>query len=477
MAGTWTTTSPPTRPGAYFNFVRAAEAALAGGVTGTTAVIGTSDWGPDTQVVSVQSQAGYEGFFGTNEAGTLRTNVLGALDGLGGNGANIVLAYRLVGTAGAKAAVTLAGADLAAALTVTARYKGARANNWTVEVRTNAVDTSLKDLVLYESGSILEVHTVTGGNNDTFATEINASGSPYIQAAVVGATGRVVTNVAATAMTGGNSGTTVSATDLSNAYTTLAGQDFNSMAIGDITDATMELQFVNSIKDLNRDGRRVIGVIGGAVTDGYSAAVARSDLYNSADIVNVGATALRRLSDDVQFHGAQLAPRIAGSLAGIGLTRSLTNVKFTGYQVVAPLTRAQYEQASTEGVLVFVNDTPGRVRVEQGVTSLQTTTDEAPEEFKSIRNVSISHFIQTQLNAVAMNNYVGIVPNTETARRDLVATFLQFLRTLENSGVIQPGSVVELDDRFVQAGNAVYVRFGVTYADSIERIFVTVKLG
>src|SRR4051794_13777599 len=106
--GTWNTSSPPIRAGAYFNFVAAIQAAVDSGIVGTTAVIGTGDWGPVGEVIGVLSQGEYEEQFSDSANGTLREAVLGGLDGLDIGGAAQVLVYRLAGVSAAAGTVVLA---------------------------------------------------------------------------------------------------------------------------------------------------------------------------------------------------------------------------------------------------------------------------------------------------------------------------------------------------------------------------------
>lgn len=481
MAGTWSTGNPPTRPGAYFNFMAAARAAVAGGVTGTAAIVGTADWGPENAIQVVTSPAEFEQFYGTTTGGSLPDAAVGTLAGLDSGGAAIALVYRAVGTAGLVSSLVLNDGAAAPSVTLTGKYKGVRGNNFTVTVQANVVDAAKKDLIIYEtvSGAPFERERFSGlvNTNTAFVTEINLL-SKLVTAVVTGTSGRVVNNVVSAPLAGGNSGLTLTTTNFTDSFNALEAQSFNTISLGNISDDTTLDLFVGYVKKLNSEqGKRVFGVIGGADAEAYSAALARSTEYDSENIINVGATSLKRLSDNVTFSPAQLASRIAGAIAGIGLTRSLTNVKFSGYQVVNAPSNATYTLGITDGILMFTNDSTSRVRVEAGVTSLRTTNlTDRPTSFRQIRNVAITHFIQTQLTAVASENYLGRLANSETARRDLVGNFLAFLRKLEGDQVLQGGSQVTLDGDRVQGGNAVYISFEITPIDAIERIFLTVKM-
>lgn len=505
MGGTWTAASPPIRPGAYFNFVANAQAAIQSGITGRVAIFGTANWGPENQPVEITSQGQFDTLYGSDSTTSLRQGTLDALDGFDSGGATTVLAYRAVGSAGAKSTVVIDDVSDVDALTLTAKYKGTRANNFTVTVQAAASGLALaKDLILLESGVELERWSdVANGHNQNFVTAINTTfPSAYVTAAVTGSSSRVLKTATGTAgayggfgVVGqggvlGNSGTTLTTTattgDVPVAMASMESQVFDTAAWANVVDSTVLGLFVAWIGEINSNGKRVFGVVGGddaAATGGGSAetfavATARSDTYDSPEIVNLGATDLKRLSDGAVLGTARLAARVAGTLSGIGLKRALTYVRLNGYQVNNPLSKANYASSIQQGVVVFANDTTTRIRIESGVTSLQTTnTTTRPTAYLKIRNVAISHYIENALNQVVSENYIGQVANSATARNDLVGVFLSFLKRLEEGDVLKAGSTVELDGAYTQTGDAVYIKFGVSYLDAIERIFTTVKIG
>lgn len=505
MGGTWTAASPPIRPGAYFNFVANAQAAIQSGITGRVAVFGTAHWGPENQVVEITSQGQFDALYGSDSTTSLRQGTLDALDGMDSGGATVVLAYRGVGSSGAASTCVLDDGSNVDALVLTAKYKGTRANSFTTTVQAAASGlANAKDLILLESGVELERWSdVADGYNQNFVTAINTTfPSAYITAATTGATSRAVKNatgaagqyggfgVVGSGGTVGDSGTTLSTTattgDVPVAMARMESQVFDVAVWANVVDSTVLALFVAWVKEINSDGKRVFGVLGGddaAGTGGgtqetFGVATGRSDTYDSPEIVNLGATDLKRLSDGAVFSTAKMAARVAGTLSSIGLKRALTYVRLNGYQVNNPLSKANYTSSIQQGVVVFANDTTTRVRIESGVTSLQTTnTTTRPTAYLKIRNVAISHYIENALNQLVAENYIGQVANSATARNDLVGVFLSFLKRLEEGNVLQQGSTAELDNAYTQTGDAVYIKFGVTYLDAIERIFTTVKIG
>jgi hypothetical protein len=452
------------------------------GATGRTAVMGTATWGPENTVFEVSSQGAFDAQQGT-DAGTLRDAVLAAFDGFDGSGAQTVIGYRLVGSAGAKAALTLNDGSAAAALVLTAKYKGTRGNGFQAVVQANATNGSNRDLILYEDGVEVERWSdVTSGYNQHFVTAINTSyPSKYVVASTAGSTSRTVKNYTLgdnALLTSGNDGTTLT-TEVEAGWTALEPVTFDCIAfpvLTDNSDTKMDL-FATWLKARNDSaGARCIGFVGGLAAEVYATALARSVEYNTGYLVNVGCTDLKRLSDGTVFSTAQCAARLAGCVSGLGLRRAVTNMKLTGWQVNSTLALSYITSAITDGIVVFSNDSASRVKVEAGVTTLRTTTTTQPTAYKKIRNVVTTGYIQNVLTNVANDKYVGAVANSPTGRRDLVGNFLAFLRDLEEAQVLQSGSTVQLDDQYVQGGNAVYVAFSIGLVDAIERIFSTVKL-
>jgi hypothetical protein len=491
---TWTTSSPPIRAGAYFNFVAAAQVAVQTGIAGVVAVVGTAGWGPVATPTSVGSQGEFETNFSSSTSGSLRAASLAALDGFDLGGATSVLACRVAGSSAAVGTTTLNDGSAAPAIPITSRYKGSRANNFTFTVQTNATDATKKDLLVYENGVLLETYSSLTNTNDGIVSTINATNSPYIVAAVSGTSGRQLANVAAATMTGGDSGLTIALADVSAMLTTLGQYDWNVAVLGGIDDVgatnqSIQSAFATFIKSQNTDtNRRCFGVLGGAAGEtifsgsAYPTTVSaqgRALFLDNENLITLS-TDLRRLSDSAILASVDLAPRFAGALAGIGLKRGMTYVKWTGYQVNNPLTNSQIPTAITAGVNVFANHDVGSVHLESGVTTLLTTnTTDRPSSHQRIRNVAIDHFVQRQIDVQMKDKYIGQLGNTEQGRRDLVSAVLGFLRVLETNNVLQVGqSSVDLDLRFNQDGttNAVFLQWAYAYVNAIERIFSTIRV-
>lgn len=505
MSGPWNTSNPPVRPGLSANFVAAAVAAVESDVQGVALIFGQSNWGPSDKPYLVQGQADYDALYGSQATATLRIGTLMAFDGLDDGGAGQVLCSRVVsgGTAPIKATLVLSDSVPASAITITAKYAGTRANNFAVKVQTNPVTGANKDLILYESGvEIQRWENVASGYNNNFVTAINDSNSPYVTAALSGAGSRALANITGSiggaggfGVAGGGVAGTDGAALVVGDYTTAAalatGYDFDCASAHGVSDPTTQAALQAFIRDYNKSGRRAFFAHGGASLETQATAAGRAVTFDdsptyatyetSAREAIIVTTDLKRVSDGVVFTSAEMASRVAGYISSIGIRRSPVNAKLTGYQVINPYTPANYELAQAQSIMPFSNDSINRVRIEAGNTAMVTTTTGAdttrPAAHKKITAVATDHLIERTIVAQLSDPYIGQLRNTEDGRALIKSSVLEFLRTLEKQSVLAAGSSsVDLDARFVQTGNAVYLAVAYQYVDTIERILLTVRV-
>lgn len=507
--GVWTTAAPTVRPGVYFNFVAAASAAVAPGPSGVVAVMGTSNWGPENVPTVIESPGQFDATFSTDEVTTLRAAVRGAFQGLNLGGATQVIAYRLCGKAAStkKAEVEIKGASTSK-LKLVAKYAGERGNKLKISV---AVSGNITTLKILEEAVVLETLVVEHSGGVTM-TELGAALEAFAKTSKYLATGTITVTLGsektaaqtATAMTGGENGTTlVVAEDVKAACEAFRLLVFTAMVFANVSDfenAKLEKQksptqeeLVAFIKEYNQtSGMRAFLVVGGETEEAFVAAKARANKqpaseggnWNNPDIINLGRTDLKRLTDGTILNTSQMAPFVAGAICQMGLRRSLTGIQLTGYQVnpkVSP-SATEYTEAITTGVCMFENVNAETVMIASGVTSLVSIAGSPYATYgtetllhQNVRNVAIDHTIQNTLNTANVGE-IGALLATQTGRNDFVASVLAFLKGLEKQNVLQPGSTVEVDTRYVSTGGALFLRVGIGYVEAYERFFFTVTV-
>jgi len=498
--GTWSTTAPPQRAGIYFNFIAAVSAAVAAGPQGIVGTIGTANWGPIGQPTIVTSQGGYEALFGTTST-QLRDAVLSSFSGFDLGGATQVIAYRIAGSLAAAGTLTLKNATKAA-LKLAAKYKGTRANKWSISIVTEGAN---KGLFLYEEGKLLTSYTgIEKGYAENFAKAIEAriaeGAEPYLGKPTVeaGEGALALANIVGVVggeggFTAGNDGTTLLLAEFTEAYEKFSQLTFTCLCVPNIADwATGDSPTLDGlaamIKEYNlHSGLRAFGIVGGKEGETLAEAAQRSynpskpteGNYNNPDIINLGVTDLVSLATGATIPTAKLCGRLAGAVANAGLRRALAGITLTGYQVVKPPSNAQYIEAIEKGVMLLENISSEVVEIAKGTTSLvNIPTSPYAEDtvlHKAARNVAIDHFIQNQLR-FSGQAAIGSLLATITGRNNYIGNVLEFLRGLEKQNVLEPGSTVELDPRYESTGGALFVRVGINYLSAYERFFFTVTV-
>jgi hypothetical protein len=440
--GTWTQAdaqNTATRPGIYINFIGQAQAAVQVGAQGIVAVPGTADWGLVNGVTAVTSEAQIPALLGSGQS--LPLLVAQALRG----GASTVLAYRMaVSGAAAKASLTLNAGDASgAALLVTSKYEGVRANGFTVKVSTNAADASQKDLTVLEAGTVLEVFT--GADNATIAnringTDITVNASRYLTATVQGATGRSLGNNGSGApMTGGNSGESVTATEYTQAMTALETQQFNLFVTGDTTNTAIQASVRAWVERLRAEGTRIMATMGGA-----------------------------------SLSGAQSAARAAGMIARAGFAESVTKADSSAADVTARLVNSDIKLGLQSGLFLWTVD-GGRVVAEQGINSLTTFTQTQGRNFRKIRTIRTIDAVASTIATAASQNLIGKVNNDAQGRAYAIGLITTSLDIFQQAGAIEPGYTARANS--IQGDpDEFYVTIEIAPIDSLEKVFISAKV-
>lgn len=485
--GTWTQSdarNTSTRPGVYINFLSQAQEAVQAGAQGVVAIIGTADWGQLDAVTSLTTEQQVDNALGTG--GTLNLLARQALRG----GASEVKAYRIATNAAAKASITLSDSvgTPAAAVTLTARYEGARGNSISVSVAVNAGDASKKDVTLTEAGTTLEVFTVA--DNDELVAQVNGAvagvnPSRYVVATIDGAPNRSLGNAAATAMAGGNSGSSVTATEFTEAMAALEVLDWNLLVPSDTVNTSIQTSVRAYVARLRDEGKKVIAVMGGQSVAGMSAASVATEFgamktnAQSAAIANHEGVVMvfPGIIDEqtgTALSGAQTAARVAGLIGRAGFNSSITKQSIGASEVTARLTNADVKSGLQAGLLLITMEGDTAL-VEQGINTLTTFTATKSRDFRKIRVVRALDAVAQTINTSLSASAVGVTSNDAAGRSWVTSLVRQALELFQQAGAIESGFTVAISDVAADS-DELYLDISVTPIDSIEKVFITARV-
>lgn len=475
-----------TRPGVYINFLSQTQLGVQPETNGVVMVLGTADWGAVNDVTTVTSELEVTEAFGTG--GSLNLLVSQALRG----GAATVKAYRMAvsGTA-AKASLSLndiATPTPAAALTLTAKYEGVRANAFEVTVAVNANDAAKKDLTITENGLVIETFTFV--ENDDLIAMINGdvagvNASRYVTATIAGAANRSVANLAATALAGGNSGTSVTATEFSGALAAIETEDWDLLVPSDTTNSSIQTSVRTYVARLRDEGKKVVAVMGGVSTAGMDTATlattltsaladAAGSMGNHEGVVRVFPGIVDEVSG-AALTGAQSASRVAGMIGAASFNSSITKHPTGAAEVTSRLTNAQIKQAMAGGLCVLVAQ-QGRAVVESGVNTLTTFTDTKSRDFRKIRVVRAIDAVAETITTALDNSVIGYVSNDDNGKLYTIGLIQAALDVFRQAGAIEAGYTVIPTPGATADKDEFFVTIGITPIDSIEKVFITARV-
>ena len=470
FGGSWDSSAPPVRSGLFFNVVQGTPTAAPAPAGGVVALVAKADWGPVNTVTAMSTKLAVSTAFGTGQ--TMATSAALAFRGSNTYGASQVLAYRIVGANSVKASLTLNKTGPVAAIVLSARYQGTRANGFTVTVRDTPADAAKTDIVLYEGSTILETHTYADAATlAAIVVQLNTDSSYFT--ATTATTGSLLT-VTGAAFTSGFNGDALTSTEYGNALSAFEaiGGQFSMFCLDDyiaLSDG-IKTTIAAWVARLNAEGSLFLAVVGGALAETTTTAKTRSTGLNSEYVVN---TTRDLYVDGVLCSSSVLAPLVAGCIAGVGVGRAISLLDLPGCSVDNPPTITEVETLVTGGVIPFIASDAATTRIQRGRTSLVTLTSEKGDVFQSILQVRKIHHTLRALTDVYLTIVGAGVPNNAVGRGEIMGSFKAALLSLSEQGIVNPDWTIALDADQDNSGETLHVNLVARPAPTVEVVLGT----
>ncbi|WP_410769581.1 phage tail sheath family protein [Fontibacillus sp. BL9] len=437
MAGGTFLTQNKVRPGVYININTEPKALGTVGDRGVAAMALSLPWGPSKQIVTVEAGADTMDVLGFDISDTPLLLVREAL-----KRAKTLLLFRL--NDGVKATATQDD------LTITAKYSGERGNDIAIVVQSNIDDTTKFDVKTLVNGREVDVQTAgnIAGLKSNAWVDFSGSGA--------------LTLIAGVNLSNGTNGTATNA-DHTAFLSALELQDFNTVGLisDDVSLKVVYSAFVKRLRE--SEGKKVQ-----AVLPNYPAAD-----YEGVISVKNGVI----LSDGTTLTPAQAVAWVSGATAAATVSQALTYTAYDDAVDVAPrYTNTQIEAALRAGEFLFTASN-GRAIVEQDINSLTGFTPDKGKQFSKNRVLRVLDGIANDVKRIFETFYLGKVDNNADGRNLLKGEVISYLNTLQGINAIQ--NFDSQNDVLFVAGNesdAVYAEIGVQPVDSIEKIYMKVRV-
>ena len=435
--GTWTTQNK-VRPGVYVNVVGNGQPVGTLGARGIAAIALSLSWGAPKVIHTLQAGENPYPLLGYDLTAPQLLPVREAL-----KRAQTLLLYRL--NTGTKATATHGG------LTISAKYGGARGNDIDIVVSENVDEETLYDVVTLFAGAEVDFQTV--------ATIDELADNAWVDFSGTGA----LTTTAGVPLVGGADGS-VANQDHADFLAALELREFNTVAYPG-TDATLKGVYSAFARRLRDDEGKKIQV----VMENYSTAD-----YEGVISVKNGVV----LADGTTLTAAQATAWVAGATAGAAVNESLTYAAYDDAVDANPrYTNSQIITALQAGEFLFTPSN-GRAVVEQDINSFTSYTPDKPKSFGKNRVLRVLDGINNDFVRIFSSQFLGKVSNNAHGRNLLKAECINHLNTLQGISAIQ--NFDSQTDLTVSAGtdsDAVVIGVDARPVDSIEKIYITVKVG
>ena len=415
-------------PGAYINFVSAANSTSVLSDRGVVAVPMVLDWGPEKSVVELTSEEfsrdtrkvlGY-----THDAAQLRD-----LREVFRN-ATKCLIFRL--NTGVKAQNELA----------VARYSGARGNDIKIVVSANA-DNADK----YNVSTLL-------GSWEVDKQIVAGMGALKDNDYVVWKKDATLTATAGMPLTGGTSGEEIKGEDHTAFLDAMETCSFNVLCCPTLDETTKAL-YVAYTKRLRDDA----GVK-------FQTVVYRKNDADYEGIISVENKTVEKEQGLVYW--------AAGAEAACEINRTNDNKVYDGeYTVDTAYTQQQLADAISSGKFIF-HRVSGDVRVLMDINTLTVFTDEKKEDFGSNQTIRVLDQIGNDIASMFNTLFFGKMPNDASGRVSLWNAVVTYVKKLSDLRAIE---AMEADAIVVNAGEnkrAVVVELPVTPVNCMSQLYMTV---
>lgn len=419
-------------PGAYINFVSAANASAALSDRGIATMPLELDWGVDGDVFEVTSgdfQKNSQKLFGYDYT---HDKLKGLRDLF--RGARTLYAYKL--TSGG----TKAGNDLAEAL-----YCGIRGNDLKITVQVNADNEALFDVRTLLGTAVVDEQTVGS------AAELTANDYVKFKAdAELAAT-------AAAPLSGGTNGE-VNGTAYQTYLDKIESYTYNTMGAVVTDDVTKGL-FASFVKRL----RDEMGIKFQLVLFNKAA-----DYYGTISVKNKVL--------DTGWSEASLVYWVTGASAGCEVNRSNQNKVYDGeFTVDTNYTQSELERAIGAGEFTL-HKVGSDVRVLEDINTMVTVSDTQGDIFKDNQTVRVCDQIANDIAVLFNTKYLGAVPNDAAGRISLWSDIVKHHEQLQEIRAIEDFSDSDVTVEQGDTKKSVVVTDLVTVVNAMSKLYMTVTV-
>ena len=439
MAGTYVLGETKVRPGAYFNIQKKGTGQQSGTVSGVTAVLFRSDFGPLNTAVELNPDDGFANTFGN---GGTTDAIQEAING----GAQTIIACR-VGNGGTSATATLNTAEGQAAVKITA------------------------ECIIYAGVTEFEKVEFTAGAGEAKALADAFAATKKFKAEVQsGKDQAIVMNVSQNAFTPGTD-PQVTNEDYSNGFVAVEPYEFNTICV-DTEETAVHILMQSFMKRIFGVGSLTQGVVAEKHTVDLETRMSHAASFNDEKMNYVLNAYVNEQGKEID--GYQTAARLAGMIGACASNSSLTHTVVSGFsEILERLTNTQMIAAEKKGCIVLSYSSAKQVWIDNAINTLITPADNQDDGWKKIRRVKTRFELIRRMNAAA-DALVGKVDNDKDGRSTVVSQLQAIGDNMIAEGKLTAITVSESAVN-VADGDSAWFDIDVVDKDSMEHIYLSYR--
>lgn len=420
-------------PGAYINFVSAANASASLSDRGIVTMPLELDWGVDGEVFEVSAEDFQKNSLRLFGYDYTHPKLKGLRDLF--KNSRMLYAYKLT-----------SGGDKASNTYAEALYGGVRGNDIKIAIQTNADNPSHFDVRTILGTVLVDEQTVA--NADALRANAYVKFKPGIS----------LTLTAGTPLENGTNGT-VNGTAYQNYLNRIEAYSFNAMGLA-VTDNTTKDLFVAFVKRMRDEA----GIKFQLVLHNKAA-----DYFGVVNVKNTTAV-------EVGFNEAALVYWVTGALGGCPVNKSCQNKQYDGeFSVNANFTQSQLKATIKAGEFTL-HKVGSSLRVLEDINSKTTVTDQEGEVFRDNQSIRVIDQIANDIAVLFNGKYLGAVPNDNAGRISLWSDIVKHHTELNELRAIENFSD---SDVVVAAGStkkSVVVSDAITVVNAMSKLYMTVTV-
>ncbi len=471
-SGTWKDGESRERAGLFNQFISLANFRINTTRKGVVGIPVKADWGPCNELVICSDDADILANFGTGGTVYLAHR---AIKGTGQYKPYKLIVYRMATMDAEQAAATIEGT-----IKLIAKYKGSRGNEFRATITPNIKNEDMVNFCLYEGSDMLSKYEIEKTDVQGLVEKINGDKDSLVYAVKLGDT--ELTPNASISFSGGISGNEVKVEDYVRALAAFETSYLNTLALDGVCDEAVLSMAKSWHNRVWNAGKMIQLVIGGSHADDKDSTVgnARSKSCDHYGIVNVIVGGID--SSGNSYSSAEMAVQIAGVIAALPLNKSITYKQLNDISnITVELSDTEIKAALQAGSFVLFKDVDPEtfavtIKVERGINTFTSFTEEAGEKLRKIKAISTMAAIDYDIGRYAMKHVIGELDNDADGRAALFSGISQYLETLADAHVISPDILVKLSETLHSDGDIVYMDTQALTIDKIEQIFNKIYL-